>query len=198
MRKVLGAVLLIAAVLTLSACSGGDDTATTSAIPESADYNQSDVDFATGMIQHHAQALAMVDLMMGRELSPNVAALAEQIQMAQGPEIETMVDWLTLWGQEVPETVRDHANAHGDGHASTDAHAPGMMSAEEMAALEAATGPEFERLFLTMMIDHHRGAIEMARAEVEEGEYADAVALAGQIVEAQTGEIDAMNRLLGS
>lgn len=198
MRKVLGAVLLIAAFLTFSACSGGDDPATASSIPESAEYNQSDVDFATGMIQHHAQALAMVDLTLGRDLSSELAALAEEIQMAQGPEIETMVDWLTLWGQPVPETVRDHANAHGDGHAGTDAHAPGMMSAEEMAALEAATGPEFERLFLTMMIDHHQGAIEMAGAQMEEGEYADAVALAGQIVEAQTAEIDVMNRLLGS
>jgi len=73
-----------------------------------------------------------------------------------------------------------------------------MMSAEEMAELEAASGTEFERMFLTMMIEHHEGAIEMAQTEQEDGEYADAIALAEEIEKAQTVEIAMMNELLGS
>lgn len=67
------------------------------------------------MIQHHAQALTMVDLTTGRVLDPEIQQLAEGIQLAQGPEIEQMTDSLTEWDQPIPETTHDHANAHGDG-----------------------------------------------------------------------------------
>ena len=77
------------------------------------DHNDADVAFASDMIQHHAQALAMVDLTVGRDLDPEVEALAEAIRAAQGPEIETMTDWLTEWDEPIPATVRDHVNARG-------------------------------------------------------------------------------------
>lgn len=200
MRKTLIAAMLAASLLTLAACGNdaGHDGHNASDIPASEEFNQTDVDFATDMIQHHAQALSMVDLTDGRDLSPELATLAEQIRMAQGPEIETMVDWLNEWDQPIPETTRDHANAHGDVEMETDSDMPGMMSADEMAELEAASGAEFERMFLTMMIEHHEGAIEMAKTEQEDGEYADAIALAEEIEKAQTAEITTMNELLGS
>ena len=200
MRKILTAALLAASLLTLAAC-GGDgehDGHNASAIPESEPFNQTDVDFATDMIQHHAQALSMVDLTDGRDLSPELTTLAEQIRMAQGPEIETMVGWLNEWDQPVPETMRDHANAHGDGEMEMNTDMPGMMSAEDMAELEAAQGAEFEQMWLEMMIEHHDGAIEMAETEQEDGEYPDATALAEEIEKAQTAEITTMNELLGS
>jgi len=73
-----------------------------------------------------------------------------------------------------------------------------MMSAEEMADLEAASGAEFDSMFLAMMVAHHEGAIEMAKTEQADGEYTGAIALAEDIEKAQTAEISTMNELLGS
>jgi len=156
-------------------------------------FNDADVQFATDMIPHHAQALEMVNLTMGRKLSPEVRALADDIMAAQGPEVEQMVDMLEEWGQPVPETSLDHS---GHGMAETDM--PGMASPEEMASLEAAQGEQFEQMFLTMMIEHHRGAIEMAEEELANGQNAEAQLLAESIREAQQQEIDLMTELLES
>lgn len=162
-------------------------------------FNDADVSFATDMVQHHAQALAMVDLTLGRDLSPELAGLAEQIRQAQAPEIEQMVDWLEEWDQPVPETVRDHANAHGDDHGGTDETAddmPGMMSAEQMAALEEAPDGQFEDLWLSMMVEHHEGAVAMAEEVRATGESEETAALAADIIEAQEAEIEQMRALL--
>lgn len=187
------AAVAAALTLTLTACGSGgaesDDTA----------FNDADVDFAGDMIQHHSQALQMVDLTMGRELSPETSELTEQIRAAQAPEIERMADWLEDWGEPVPATSRDHANAHADEHGGgteMDADMPGMMSAEEMAALESASDADFEDLWLQMMIDHHEGAVEMAQLEIDEGQNTKAVGLAEDIVAAQEQEISTMQDLL--
>ena len=187
--------LIVAVLLAVASCSGGDE-----AVPHKSTHNEADVAFATEMMQHHAQALAMVDLTVGRDLDPEVARLAEQIRAAQGPEIEQMADWLTEWGEPIPETVRDHANAHG-GHGDgtgMDGDLPGMMSAEQMHTLEDAPDGEFGELWLQMMIEHHEGAVAMARAEQEEGVFAPAVRMAAQIEKSQTAEIDRMQELLAS
>jgi uncharacterized protein (DUF305 family) len=201
------AALAVLAGLLLGGCGGddGDSQGGTSAT----EHNAADVAFAGDMIQHHAQALAMVDLTVERQLDPEVAALAEGIRAAQGPEIETMTDWLVEWDEPVPATVRDHVNAgHGDdGHDEgpdgsagtgddTGMDMPGMMSADRMAELAAAPDAEFTALFLTMMIEHHEGAIEMARTEQEDGRYRPAVELAEQVEAAQAAEIEQMRALL--
>ncbi|MEO5666157.1 MAG: DUF305 domain-containing protein [Nocardioides sp.] len=154
--------------------------------------------FATDMIQHDAQALAMVDLTLGRQLAPEIEQLAEDLLMAQGPEIEQMTDWLTDWDEPIPETMRDHANAHGDGEMEMDSDMPGMMSGQQMAELEAAKGAEFERMWFEMMIEHHEGAIEMAQGEQAEGHNVEAIDLAENIESAQQDEISTMETLLGS
>lgn len=198
-----GAIALGVA-LTLSACGsdgGGSDTSTAVSATEHA---EADVAFASDMVQHHAQALSMVDLTVGRTLDPEVQQLAEEIRAGQGPEIETMADWLTEWGEEVPPTMRDHANAGHDmgdmaeSMEGMDTDMPGMMSAEEMAELEEAPDTEFQTRWLEMMVEHHTGAVEMAEAEQEDGRYAPAVELAGTIIESQTAEIETMEGLLGS
>lgn len=189
--------LITALIITLGIAGCSEDKPAShhdSAIAESEEFNQADVDFATDMIQHHAQALSMVDLTVGRDLSPELTELAEQIRAAQGPQIELMVDWLNEWDQPVPETMRDHANAHGDGEMDIDSDMPGMVSAEQLDALEAAHGQEFEQMFVEMMIEHHEGAIEMAGVEIADGEYPDAVALAEAIIATQQAEIDQMRR----
>jgi uncharacterized protein (DUF305 family) len=187
----------------LAGC-GDDEPATDSQSSSTrTDHNDADVAFASDMIQHHAQALAMVDLTVERDLDPEVAQLAEDIRAAQGPEIETMTDWLTQWGEPIPATVRDHVNTDEGEHDmegmeedDTGMDMPGMMSDEDMAGLEAASDTEFQDMFLTMMIEHHEGAIEMARAEQEDGEYPPAVSMAEEIEAAQTAEIETMQGLL--
>jgi len=182
-----------ALTLTLAGCSSSESSA------GGTGHTDADVDFASDMIQHHAQALEMVDLTLGRELDPQVVTLTEEIRAAQAPEIEKMADWLEDWDQPVPETSRDHANAHAEDHGESvelDTDMPGMMSAEEMDALENASGAEFQTLWLEMMIEHHEGAVEMAETEVAEGENAKAIALAEEIIDAQEAEISTMQNLL--
>ena len=189
------AAAVTAVVLALSGCSSDD----TGAEAGGDGFNDADVSFATDMVQHHAQALSMVDLTLGRDLSPQLAELAEQIRQAQAPEIEQMVDWLEQWDQPVPETVRDHANAHGDDHGGTGEEAddmPGMMSADQMAALETAPDAEFEDLWLSMMVEHHEGAVAMAEEVRAEGESKKTAALAADIIETQQAEIERMQALL--
>jgi uncharacterized protein (DUF305 family) len=139
----------------------------------------------------------MADMTRGRDLRPEVAQLAAGVMDAQTPEIETMTDWLTSWGEEVPETMRDHANAHeGDTEEMPGDDMPGMLSREDLEALESATGPEFEEMWLEMMVEHHRGAIEMAADEQEAGAFSPAIALAEDIEIGQTAEVEQMTELL--
>jgi uncharacterized protein (DUF305 family) len=189
----------------LTAC--GDDTsdATRKAEVSTTEHNDADVTFAGDMITHHAQALSMVDLTLERDLDPEVQALAEDIRDAQGPEIETMADWLTEWGEDVPETMRDHVNGGHDMDDMSDnmddmGHddMPGMMSADDIDELENSADAEFQDMWLEMMIEHHEGAVEMAETEQAEGQFKDAVDLAGQVIRNQTAEIDTMKELLDS
>ena len=198
--RALGAVALTLTLGTgLIACSDDTDTAAGASEVSTTEHNDADVAFASDMIQHHAQALSMVDLTLDRQLDPKVQALAEDIRAAQAPEIEAMADWLTKWGEEVPETMRDHVNSgHDIEGMDGGGEMPGMMTSEDMDALENASDSEFQNMWLEMMVRHHEGAVEMAQTEQEDGGFKDAVDLAGQIVDGQTQEIDIMNGLLGS
>lgn len=199
------AAAVLALTLGLTACGDDEPTAEPNAV-RTADngdvFNDADVAFATDMIPHHAQAIEMVTLTLGRTLDPEVQALADAIRATQAPEVEMMVDWLAAWDAEVPETSLDHSNAGHDmddmGHGGSDSDMPGMMSGDQMDALANASDEEFEDLWLEMMIEHHAGAIEMARAEQDNGVFADAIGLAGAIVTSQQAEIDQMEALLGS
>ena len=205
LRRTAVALATTSALVATTACGSEPDDAAAPTLSDT-EHNDADVAFASDMIPHHAQALAMVDLTRDRDLSARTATLVEGIREAQAPEIETMVDWLVDWGEDVPATMRDHVNAghgdhgeHGDAADSmehTDADMPGMMSAEEMNALADASDAEFEDLWLTMMVEHHEGAVEMARTETEEGRYRPAVQLAEQIIDAQESEIAAMEKML--
>lgn len=197
----------LAVLLALSACGASEEAEKPQKVSQT-EHNKADIAFATGMIQHHAQALEMVDLTMGRNLDPTVQRLADQIRAAQSPEIETMSGWLRDWGEEVPATMRDNANDGNDGGGGAESSMsdsmegmgddmPQMMSAEDMDALENASDAEFSDMWLKMMIEHHEGAIEMAETEQDEGRFKPAVDLAGTIIEAQTAEIDTMEKLLG-
>ena len=185
MKRLLSAVTLaVVAALALAAC-GSDSGSSTS----SSRFNDADVTFAQSMIPHHQQAVEMAKSAQMHASSPEVKQLADKVEAAQGPEIATMTGWLNAWDEDVPsESGMDHDMGHGS--------MPGMMSDDDMKALDAATGAKFDRMFLTMMIEHHSGAIEMAKTEQADGENPDAVALAKKIEADQTAEIATMRDLL--
>ncbi|MET0887566.1 MAG: DUF305 domain-containing protein [Mycetocola sp.] len=148
-------------------------------------FNDADVMFAQMMVPHHEQAVEMSDMLLAKDgIDQQVADLATEIKEAQQPEIDQLNEWLTQWGAEPAMS----GMSHGDG----------MMSADDMAALESASGAEASKLFLEQMISHHQGAIAMAQDEVDNGENADAQKMAATIVSTQTDEISRMQDLLGS
>ena len=201
--RALGATRLAAALATSLVACGGDEAGTTTTDLSATEHNDTDVAFARDMIQHHAQAVAMVEMTRERDLDPEVAQLAEGIRDAQVAEIETFSDWLGEWDEEIPPTMLDHANAgHGSGDMSEtmedmDDAMPGMMSGADMDALQDAGADDFQSMWLKMMIEHHEGAIEMARTEQQDGRYRPAVELAAEIEESQGAEIETMRDLLG-
>jgi uncharacterized protein (DUF305 family) len=146
--------------------------------------SQPDVMFLQMMIPHHEQAVEMSVLAETNSINPEVLALAARIKAAQGPEIELMSKLLTDAGQAM---MMDHSM--GDN---------GMMGMDDMSALAAATGNEFDVLFLTGMIAHHEGAIGMAHPEIRESANSDVKTLAENIVTSQTAEIAEMTKLLAT
>lgn len=118
-----------------------------------------DVAFLQGMIAHHAQAITMGVLAPKRTKDGPINSLAERIVVSQRDEIKQMRQWLLDHGAEAPNPLARGAKAQAQHH--DHALMPGMLTAAELAALERATGPAFERLFLESMIKHHEGAITM-------------------------------------
>jgi uncharacterized protein (DUF305 family) len=202
----LAATLAVTLAVTLAACGsddggdhGGHDPSAVETARNGDEFNHADVAFATAMIPHHAQAVQMANLAADRPLPAALRTLVDGVHTAQVGEVETMVTWLTDWGQEIPETSMDHVNAGHDMASMGDPDEggmPGMMSAEEMVELEAATDAEFPDLWMTMMVEHHEGAIAMAETEQEDGHFPAALDLADAVIEAQQAEIAAMESLL--
>ncbi|MBJ7324265.1 MULTISPECIES: DUF305 domain-containing protein [Nocardiaceae] len=157
----------------------------------SARFNDADVMFAQMMYPHHAQAVEIAAMAQGRTDNPDVVALAAAIAGAQQPEMDQMTTWLAEWGQPAP--TADMGQMSSINHSS----GSGMMTPQDMDALTAASGPEFDRQWLTMMIAHHTGAIEMANTEISDGSNPDAQEMARTIVATQQQEIATMQRLLG-
>ncbi|MFJ9349222.1 DUF305 domain-containing protein [Streptomyces sp. NPDC101237] len=186
------AALTAIAALALTACGGGDGDAAPHGGPAAGAHNAQDVTFAQRMIPHHRQALEMAELAVGRASSARVKDLAARIEKAQDPEIGTLSGWLRAWGEDVPMAGMDHG-----GHAGTTGAMTGMTDDADMTALRKAEGPDFDTKFLTMMAEHHRGAVEMAATERAAGAYRPATELARAIATGQNAEIKEMNRLLG-
>lgn len=187
-RKLILVSAAAAVALSLSGCAGGmsgmDMSASDAPGDEAAaDFNSADVMFAQMMIPHHEQAVEMSELLLAKDgIDDRVRDLAAQIKDAQQPEIDQMRKMLSEWGED------DSAMGGMDDG--------GLLSDEEMTALEDATGDDAARLFLEGMTVHHEGAIEMAEAEIADGENAEAKELAETIIAAQTDEIAVMQELL--
>lgn len=181
--------LSVAAGVTLAACSSsgtaheGSHSAPSAAASSVASGNASDVLFAQMMIPHHEQAVEMAALAAPAGAGAQVQELADQIAAAQGPEIAQMTAMLDRWGAD---PMTDHS-----GHAME-----GMVSDADMDRLRSATGPQFDQLFLELMIAHHEGAIAMTKDPMANGADPELRTLLEDIVTAQTAEIEQMRALL--
>jgi uncharacterized protein (DUF305 family) len=125
-------------------------------------YTPADVDFMSHMIGHHAQALVMSGWAPTHGASQSVRILAERIINAQQDEIASMQRWLGDRGKPMPE-ANSPTMATMQGHAHPQMLMPGMLTEAQMRQLDQAKGPEFDRLFLTFMIQHHKGAVSMVK-----------------------------------
>lgn len=160
-----------------------------SAAPASGSHNNADVSFATDMIPHHAQAVTMADMALRLATTPAVRTLATTIKAAQSPEIMKMSGWLKGWDRPVPATTYTIGSMGG-------MSMTGMMSDDDMKRLNAARGVSFDRMWLTMMITHHNGAIAMAKTELAQGDNPDAKALATSISTSQSAQITQMRWMI--
>ncbi|WP_338419471.1 MULTISPECIES: DUF305 domain-containing protein [Cryobacterium] len=146
--------------------------------------------FAQMMIPHHEQAVQMSDDLLAKDgIEQSVIDIATEIKAAQEPEIAQLKDWLAAWGED--ESSMSGMDGMGGG-------SDGMMSDNDMMALQDASGVEASTLFLEQMTVHHEGAVAMAQLEIDDGENADAQAMAATIVKTQTAEIAVMAELLAS
>ena len=226
MKKVLAiSAAATAALFVLTACNSSNSDGTTStpmsmsvessSSADASTHNQADVTFAEQMIPHHSQAVEMSDMLLSKDgIDPRVTALAEQIKAAQGPEIEQLQAWLTSWGQSSSSSgMNMPTTSHNmEGMTpSTSMNMPmpsesmgtmpgmeGMMSADDMTALQNAQGTDAAKLFLAQMIDHHRGAVAMAQTEVDSGQYPEAISMAQTIISTQNEEITTMEGILAT
>ncbi|QUQ64434.1 DUF305 domain-containing protein [Kutzneria sp. CA-103260] len=210
-KTLVGAALAVLALGTvLTACGGNTTsgmagmTSTTTSAAQHSDHSNADVSFAQQMIPHHQQALAMAKLVSSRTTNAKVTDLAGRIEKAQDPEIQQMTAWLNQWGAASATTstgampgmsstpTTSTMPGMGDGQPM-----PGMMSDADMAKLQALKGGDFDTMWLQMMVQHHQGAIDMAKTELTQGTSADAKTLAQKIIDGQQAEITEMKGLLG-
>ncbi len=171
--KLLHTILFsIFAVLTLSACSSNTE--------KISEYSSQDIMFAEMMIPHHEQAIVMSDIALTNTTNPEILKLAQEIKDAQSPEIAQMKSWDGV-----------DASTHM-GHTMM-----GMLDEQEIADLRAATGKDFDRLFLEGMIKHHEGAIDMAKM-IDDSKNSEVAELGKAIIATQTAEIEYMQSLLAN
>jgi len=198
MKKYLIGASAAAIVALTAGCGAGNDAgsdmthettaASTAPAATSAEHNDADITFAQMMIPHHQQAVDMADLAAEKATDARVKTLAGKIQGAQAPEIEELTALLEAWGTK-PEATDMPGMDHGS-------MGDGMMTDDQMTQLEGSTGTGFDTMWLQMMIEHHEGAVTMAKAELEQGKNPDAKALAQKIIDAQEAEITEMQSML--
>ncbi len=179
--------LVALSVLVVVGCSGG------SMVDENASWNKADQKFVQGMIPHHEQAVVMSEIVGNVEVSAETATLASEITGAQASEIELMQGFLNEWGVESDQNSDPHA-----GHKMSGDESHGMMTDEELAELKDSSGADFEKMWLTMMLAHHKGAVKMAETVIADGKDDRVKNLAQTIVREQQKEIELINTLLAN
>ena len=179
--------LAVFSVFVVVGCSSG------SAVDENASWNKADQKFVQEMIPHHEQAVVMSEMVGNVEVSTETATLASDIMGAQASEIELMQGFLNEWGVESDQNSDPHA-----GHKMSGDESHGMMTDEELAELKDSSGADFEKMWLTMMLAHHKGAVKMAETVIAEGKDLRVKTLAETIISTQQQEILQIQSLLNN
>jgi uncharacterized protein (DUF305 family) len=159
-------------------------------IPKGALYTEADVHFMQGMIAHHAQAIYMARMAAAHGANPRLLKFASKINQSQQAEIRLMQDWLVANKQAAPDTSSWR-------HMTM----PGMLSPEQLATLDASHGPEFDKQFLNLMIQHHEGALKMVTdllATPQAAQDVDVSVFANDVTTVQTAEIGTMQQMLSN
>jgi uncharacterized protein (DUF305 family) len=157
-------------------------------VPKGAPYTVADVEFMQGMIAHHAQAIYMSRMAEAHKANPRVIKLSTKIDQSQVAEIRIMQDWLRHYGQAAPDTSSWRTMTM-----------PGMLTREQLDRLDKASGVEFDRAYLELMIQHHEGALQMVKdllATPRGGQEVDVGVFAADVVTVQTAEIGTMRQML--
>ena len=203
------AVLATVAALGFSGLAAGQ-----AAKPAGRDYTDADVRFMQGMIMHHAQAVVMSDWAATHGASPDLVILCKRIALSQRDEIAVMRQWLTERGLSAPDPLHMTSPASGPVTDTSPMHMPGMdmgtgpmmmmagmLSADDMRALDAARGATFDRLYLTGIIKNHQDAIAMVAelfATPGGGQQADLFGFATDVDAGQRVEIARMQAMLNT
>lgn len=190
------------ALIALTACATASRPPSSSGVAPSAAetgrvaYTAADVHFMSGMIHHHAQAVLIAGWAPTHDASASLRALCERIVVGQNDEIALASRWLEQHKQPVPEMDTRHAMMPGMQHPMM----PGMLSADQLQQLDRARGAEFDRLFLTFMIQHHQGAITMVNDLFSAGGGEEEIVyrFASDVFADQTTEIDRMQKMLAA
>lgn len=184
------AALACAALLLVGGCGGGEAPVApeTSTAANGEEIARADVELASSLLQRHAEALAVIDLTLGKQLDPQLQSLVEELRTEHSTEVSTLTTLLTDWGEEVPETVRDHVNA-GHGHGEDE----GAEHDEGHGELVAAEGERFAELWVPEMVAALEACVEVADAH--DGHHAGTAELADSVVEGHRADIEALEAL---
>jgi uncharacterized protein (DUF305 family) len=165
--------------------------------PAHGKHNAADVTFAANLVTHHAQGIEMANILLAKSyIDPAVRSLASRIQSDQAPQIERLRSWLTGWHRPVPAPNGSPTGSTGDPVGRVPPSLPGMMSADDMAALRRLDGVEGAQLFLAMIVNHELGAIQLAAEELIHGSSGEAKQLAQTIIDREQARVRAANELL--
>ena len=170
------------------------------------DYTAADVQFMSGMIYHHAQAILMAGWARSHGASPSVQTLCDRIIASQKDEIDLLSRWLATRHEAVPHVDPQHMYMSGMGSMGgmsgmDSSHMmPGMLTAAQLAKLDSARGPDFDAMFLRFMIQHHQGAITMVNQlfAASGGEEEPVYKIATGVFADQTTEIERMQQMLAA
>lgn len=175
MRTGLMAMMAVLAAA-LVGCSSGNAAAPPA--QKGVDHNDADVKFSLEMIPHHQQTIMLVDMAANKAATQQVTVLAASLLSAEESDIQTMRAWLTTWNSPQPMDA-----AHG-GH-----DMPGMVSQADIKALESASGAEFDRKWLALIVKHLENGVTMSQDVLKTGLHAETKSLANHIVKNQEKQI---------
>jgi uncharacterized protein (DUF305 family) len=194
-RSARGAVLAAALIAALVAGAAGYWAGGSRAAAQTPASTSAEAGFARDMQVHHLQGVEMAMVIRDRTDDPDVRQLAYDIATTQGHQAGQLYGWLAAWGLNQLGSEPPMAWMGHPGH-DMGALMPGMASTAQMNELSAATGVDAERLFLTLMIAHHRGALEMADAVLDLTEHPVVLAFARAVLTSQQSEIELMTMML--